>query len=179
LALLLAACSGGGPMPMPDAGCGAALTPPNLLADGSFECGAGTEWAAQYGDFVVVSGGHASDHAAQLTVGSDAQGQLGYESAVVASTSGKSYCVHACVKGTVTAVRIEVIPTMSGVAQAFSSPVTSDWVRAPPSTNLKVDAAAGDSLYLRFRVQNGQAGQTLLVDDVDFWESTSGRCDER
>jgi hypothetical protein len=26
---------------------------------------------------------------------------------------------------------------------------------------------------------NGQSGQTLLVDDVDFWESASGKCDER
>jgi hypothetical protein len=164
------------PMPTPDAGgCGATLTPPNLIANGGFECGAGSEWGAQFGDFAVVSGGHASDHAGQLTVASDAQGQLGYESTVVASTSGNTYCVHAWVKGTVTAVRMEVVPS----GQTFSTPVGSDWLRAPPTTNLEIPTTKGSSLSLRFRVQNGQAGQTLLVDDVDFWESSDGRCRER
>jgi hypothetical protein len=166
---------------MPDAGdaCSSMSTPPNLLANGSFECGSGTEWSAQYGTFAVVSGGHSGAQAGQLTAAANGQGQLGYSTAVVSSTSGKSYCVHAWVKGTATGVRMEILPSMSGLAQAFSSPVNGDWVRAPPSTNLQLDAAPGDTLYLRFVIQNGQSGQTLLVDDVDFWESASGKCDER
>lgn len=180
LFVAVAAC-GPPSMPVPDSGmggCGAAKSPPNLVGDGSFECG-GAEWSAQYGDFTVVSGGHGGAKAGQLMASATGLGQIGIGTPLVAMTSGNAYCVNAWVKGTATDARLEVLPTKAGSAASFATFVQSDWLQAPPVTNLKVQVAAGDTLYLRVRLVNGLAGQTLLIDDVDFWESASGRCDER
>ncbi|MBK7865482.1 MAG: hypothetical protein IPJ65_44165 [Archangiaceae bacterium] len=179
--LLMVACSpppNDGKMDSGTGDCGVAKTPANLVS-GSFECGTASEWSVQYGELQVVSGGHGGSKALQLTATATGTGQFGYATAVVASTTGKPYCVNAWVKGTATDMRLEVLSQRSGMAQTFSSFVESDWLQAPPVTNLKVPVSMGDQLYLRIRIQNGQAGQTLLVDDVDFWESTSGNCDER
>jgi hypothetical protein len=173
--VLLTACSS--PMMMP---CAATRVPANLISDGSFECGIGAEWSVQYGDFSVVTGGHGGTKAGLLTASSTGLGQVGYATPVVAMTSGKPYCANVWVKGTATDMLLEVLATKAGTAQSFASPVQSDWLQAPPVSNLKVEVAAGDTLYLRVRIQNGTAGQTLLLDDADFWESSSsGNCDER
>jgi hypothetical protein len=181
LLALLSACS---PMtmPRPDSGmgsCGVMQSPPNLLADGSFECGAGAEWSVQFGDFAVVSGGHSGAKAGQLTASSTGAGQMGIGMPIVAMTDGSPYCVNAWVKGTASDMRLEVLATKAALGNAFASPVQADWLEAPMGSNLKVQVAAGDTLYLRVKIQNGTAGQTLLLDDVDFWESTTGNCDER
>jgi hypothetical protein len=55
---------------------------------------------------------------------------------------------------------------------------TTSWIRVPPSTVLSVPGASGSSLYVRFLLSQGQAGDTLLVDDVDVWESADGKCKE-
>jgi hypothetical protein len=161
-------------MPPPDGGstCGGQLTPANLLDDPSFECG-GSAWSAQQGTFEVVSEARTGSKAGQLTANATGGGQLGIATPIVAMTSGRAYCVSLWVKGTASDARFEVLPGMGGSAPAFSTPVTSSWVRAPMASNLKVQVPAGDALYLRARILNGQAGQTLLIDDVDFYESAS------
>jgi hypothetical protein len=180
LLLVMAACSGSGGTPMPDSGtpCGTdTKSPPNLVVNGGFECG-DAEWSVQFGELVTVSSGaHGGTKAAQLTAASAGGGQFGYANAVVPTASGNAYCVNAWVRGTATSMRIEVLDGSTN--QMFSSPVESGWLQAPPTTNLKVTPAAGAALYLRFRILNVMAGQTLLVDDVDFWESASGSCNER
>ena len=179
LASALAACSP--PMDMPDGGmmmtCGTAKTPANLVVDPQLECGT-QGWSAQFGTVEVVAGGR-SGKALQLTASSTGAGQMGVGTAVVAMTSGKAYCLSAWVKGTASDARLEVLPTKGAMAAAFATPITADWVRAPMNSNLKVSFAAGDTLYLRVRLIGAQAGQTLLLDDLDFYESASGNCNER
>ena len=180
--VLFAASCSPPPMMMNDggsSGCeGPAKSPPNLLADPSFECGTAV-WTVVTGDFAVVSGGRTGEKAGRLSATTAGSGQAGL-GPVVASTSGKAYCLYAWVSGSASDMRMEVLPTMAGVASSFSSPVpASGWLQAPMSSNLKVQVAAGDSLYLRFRILNSQAGQTLDLDDLDLWESQSGNCDER
>lgn len=158
--------------------CEPAKTPANLVTDGAFECGT-QGWSAQQGTLAVVDGGR-SGKALQLTATANGAGQAGIATPIVASTSGKSYCVTAWVKGTVSDARFEVLAPNAGTMETFSTPVMSgSWLKAPMSSNLKVTVAAGGELYLRVRMVNGTASQTLLIDDVDFWESASGSCNER
>lgn len=178
---VLAACS---PQMMnpPDSGagggCGTAVTPPNLVPDPSLECG-GMAWSAQQGTVDVASGGRTGAKALRLTASATGAGQMGIPTPLVAMTSGKTYCLSAYVSGTAMDARLEVLPAPGGIAQTFSTPVTSAWVRAPMGTNLKVPATVDRSLTLRVLILNGQAGQTLLLDDLDFYESASGNCNER
>src|SRR5258705_12376486 len=113
LLVVMTVCSGSGGTGMPGSGmpCGTdTKSPPNLVANGGFECGDATEWSVQFGDLVTVSqGAHGGAKAAQLTAASSGGGQFGYASAVVPSTSGKSYCVNPWVRGTATSVRMDVL----------------------------------------------------------------------
>ncbi len=182
LLVLLLACSPPPPMPPPDSGtpgCGATstLTPPNLMADPSFECDGGAAWSAQQGTFELAAAGHTGMYSGKGTASATGALQFGL-GPVVASTSGKAYCIHLWVKGSATDMRYEVLPGAGGMAYSFPPPVTADWARAPMVTNLKVPAPAGTTLHLRFRILNGQPGQTIFVDDVDLWE-TDGECTER
>jgi len=180
LLVLLLACS---PQPSPPdsgtpAACGAAtLSPPNLMPDPSFECDGGVDWSAQLGTFELATGGHTGTYAGKGTATDAGSLQFGV-SRVIASTSGKAYCIRMWVRGTATDMRYELLPGSGGTAWSFPPPVTADWARAPMVTNLKVPVQAGTSLSLRVRIINGQAGQTIFVDDVDLWE-TDGECMER
>ena len=180
LLVVLAACSAQMVVP-PDGGaggaCGTAVTPPNLVPDPSFECD-GMAWSPQSGTVEVVTGGR-SGKAVRLTATTTGSGQMGIATPLVAMTSGKAYCLSAFVSGTATDARLEVLPAPAGIAQTFSTPVTTSWVRAPMTSKLKVPAPAGRSLTLRVVLLNGQAGQTLLLDDVDFYESAGDNCTER
>ena len=49
----------------------------------------------------------------------------------------------------------------------------------PPVSNLKIEPPPGDKLYLRLRLITPSPSKTLLIDDVDLWESQTGACDER
>lgn len=177
---VLAACSPQMMVPV-DGGaggsCGSAVTPPNLVPDPSLECD-GMAWSAQTGTLEVVSGGR-TGKAVRLTATTTGAGQMGIPTPLVAMTSGKTYCLSAYVSGTATDARLEVLPAPAGTAMTFSTPVTASWVRAPMTSKLKVTAPADRSLTLRVLILNGQAGQTLLLDDLDFYESASGNCTER
>lgn len=180
LAMLVSIFTACSPAPTADAGtgCQAMLDPPNLVQNGGFECGEALEWAAQFGELALVGGAHSGSKAVQVTATASGSAQLGYATAVVKPTSGKTYCVTAWVKGTATGMKVEGI-TKAGLSRAFSTPVEANWVRAPPSTKLELDFPAGDELFLRMSILNGTAGQTLIVDDVDVFESASGKCTER
>ena len=87
----------------------------------------------------------------------------------------------AWVKGTVGNAKLSILTSSSvgGTDFNFSSPVaTNTWIRMPPFTVLAVPGAMGSKLYVRFLLSQGSAGDTLLVDDVDVWESADGKCKE-
>ena len=162
-----------------DAGCtGAAKSPPNLMLNGGFEC-APAEWMGVMGQLsIVTTGASEGSRAAQVTIDATGTGGIGSVSAVVPKTSGKTYCINAKVKGTASDVRLEVFGSQ---LTSFGSPLNSPntWVRLPPSTNLEIREPIDQALFVKVRANNGKAGDTVIVDDIDLWESSDGKCKER
>lgn len=161
----------------------AAKTPPNLVPNNGFECG-DMGWSPQ-GAATLAANADArtgSQSAKLVAMGSPADGKFAVTLPIVTSTSGKTYCAQAYLKGTVANAQLSVLESAAGggvVDHTFSTPVASTtWLRTPPSTNLEVRAAAGAKLYVRLVMRNPNANDTLLVDDVDVWESADGLCKE-
>jgi hypothetical protein len=171
-------------------GCTEARTPPNLLRNASFECGAvePNDWFARDGVFNLVSTGvkHGS-RAVQLTVPPTGATDVTFtHSADVANNLGtNTYCATAWMKGTVPDARL-ILRRVAGSALTdftFSSPIaanqpTGTWVRLPPSLILNAPGAGADRLLLLIQSRNARPGDALFIDDVDVWVSPSGRCDE-
>jgi len=182
LLFVLAACSA--PTPTPDAGGGdcqePALTPPNLVKNAGFECGgdAPAEWQQIYGDLAMVADAHGGARAAKLTA-TGTIARFGYATPVLTTAKAGTWCTRAWMKGTVASARITALVDATGIAWPQNAPITASWLRLPTGTNLQVPAPAGAKVYLTFDMNNPTAGDTLIVDDVDFWESTDGLCHER
>lgn len=164
-----------------DAGCdGAVKTPPNLMRNGGFECGGEmpSEWLVVAGTLsFITTGASEGQRAAQVVSDSSGVGGVGSTKPVVAASSGKTYCITARLKGTASDARLEVI---GGSVSSFAAPLNSPnaWVRFPPSTNLAVHEPVDQALYVKVRANNAKAGDTVLVDDIDLWESADGKCKE-
>lgn len=185
--LLLVAC--GSPVVPPDAGttptCGdPAKSPPNLVQNPGFECGgdAPTEWTPFFGDLAFVADAHSGTRAARVTAMSNGAGQFSYSPVVVtASGAAKTYCATAWMKGTTPNAKLSLLVDVGGggTEYTFTSPVfAGSWIRLPPSTSLQVPAPRDAKVYLRFQAKDADAGNVLLVDDLDVWESADGRCQE-
>ena len=189
LLLLAVVSTGCGQMMMtPDAGGGPAgcrdtsKTPANLLENAAFECDSSpSEWNAIYGTLEQAPGGR-SGRAAKITV-NQAGGRMAYSKDFAVDAGNKTFCFSAWLQGTAPFMRMRVLRVLSGSVQevAFSEQVFSDWRKIP---TLKVTNDNAPKLQLVFEVQtnrgdgqNGMPGQTMLIDDVDVWES-SGSCTE-
>jgi hypothetical protein len=169
------------------AACTAVKSPPNLVANSSFECGSPEPdaWFARDGALALVSSGaKEGQRAVQLTVPASGATDvtLAYSPDVATGLGQSTYCATAWMKGTVPDARL-ILRRVKGSAIddfTFSAPIATEpgWVRLPPSLRLEAPGNGADRLLLLAQSRNGQAGQTLLVDDVDVWISTSGRCDE-
>ncbi len=168
--------------PTTDAGCSNGVkSPPNLMINGGFECGgaAPAEWMGVNGSLsFVTTGASEGSRAAKVTSDASGTGGVGSTTAVVPKTSGKTYCINAKVKGTAADVRLEVFGSL---LTSFGSPLSSPdvWVRLPPTTNLEIREPADQALFVKVRAQGGAAGDTVIVDDIDLWESPSGKCDQQ
>ncbi|MFO0597821.1 MAG: hypothetical protein U0228_21145 [Myxococcaceae bacterium] len=179
----LAAC--GSPTGMPDAGgcTDSGKTPPNLLENPGFECDTSpATWSAIFGKLDFVSGGR-SGRAAQVTVDATG-GRFTYAKEFAPNPGTKSYCFTAWKAGTAPFIRMRVLRDFNGSVQevAFSDQNFSDFRKIPTQ---KVTADNAPKLLLVFEVQtnrtdgmNAMPGQTMLIDDVDVWETTSN-CNER
>jgi hypothetical protein len=82
-------------------------------------------------------------------------------------------------------MRMRVLRDFNGRVEevAFSEQIFADWRRIP---TLKVEGLNAPKVLLVFEVQtnrgdgqNAMAGQTMLIDDVDVWESTSNCTESR
>lgn len=188
LGALVAGCSP--QMMTPDGGgsgaCnGAAKTPPNLVENAGFECD-GSEWAGTiYGTFEVVTDGR-TGRAGQVTV-NQSGARFVYTKNLAADAIGKKYCYSAWLKGTAPFMRIKVISEKSGgfFEDSFSEQIFADYRRIPPQFTQPIGAGT-TRLSLIFEVQtnrtdnqNGMSGQTMLIDDVDVWESTTNCAESR
>lgn len=192
LALLLPALACGGAGGGGDAGaggggagCAPAKTPPNLLANGSFECSAtGPEgFFARDGELTLVAGeGRAGSRSARLTIpqAGPTDVTLAATGNVATNLGANTYCATAWVKGTVSDARLVLRRSSGGAVEdfTFSGPVTSTWQRLPPSLVVKASGANAPALLLLVQSRNGKPGEALFVDDVDVWVSGSGACDE-
>jgi hypothetical protein len=181
LVLMFVAC--GPATPTPDAG-GACLdtgkTPANLIENARFECDS-MDWSGIFGTLELASGGR-SGRAAKVTV-NQAGGRFAYAKAFTPNPGTKTFCFSAYVSGTAPFMRMRVLRDFNGSVQevAFSEQIFSDFRKVP---TLKVTGENAPKLQLVFEVQtnrgdgqNAMAGQTMLIDDVDVWE-TSNNCME-
>lgn len=186
---LLALVAGCGPIDVTaDAGTnackGPAKTPANLLDNPGFECDSG-EWGGvpAYGKFGYIAGGR-SGRAGQVTV-EQLGGRMVYAKDFAPNAGTKTFCFTAWLKGTAPFMRMRVLREFSGGVQEvqFSEQVFSDWRRIP---TLKVEGLDAPKLTLVFEAQTNRAdgqsaqpGQTLLIDDVDVWESSANCAESR
>ncbi len=185
LPVVLFAC-GPVPVPVPDAGplgCrDTSKTPANLVENGAFECDTSPlEWSAVYGTFETVGTGR-SGRAGQITV-NPAGGRFAYSKEFAVEAGNKTFCFSAYLKGTAPFMRLRVLRVFSGSVQevAFSEQVFPDFRKIP---TLKVTNDNAPKLQLVFEAQtnrsdgmNATTGQTLVIDDVDVWESAAN-CSE-
>jgi hypothetical protein len=169
-----------------DAGpsCGAPpRSPPNLAADGDFECGATPAFQSTGGggrvDFVPGRSGRAL----RLTV---APGLFNNEFASTWRLQVRRagvYCARAFVRGSTSAVslRFYLGPPGSAAGQMFDMPGPwASWSRLPPTlTAVQVNGQVGDEGLLVFSDTTHTTGATIEVDDVDVWRSDDGSCRER
>lgn len=172
-------------------GCTAAKSPPNLLRNASFECGATApdDWFAREGELsLATTGAKHGQRAAQLTVPATGPTDvtLAYSPDVATDLGTRTYCATAWMKGTVPDARLILRRVGAGGAIddfTFSSPIAANqppgsWVRLPPSLILEAPGNGAQRLLLLAQSRNAKAGDVLLVDDADVWVSSSGRCDE-
>lgn len=189
--VLLAGCEP--PVVMMDAGMVAKCDPvaPNLLKNAGFECtvtpdGGGAvpdAWQGVYGQFAVAVGeGRNGGNAGKGTF-SGVGLRFAYSGDVVSNGGTKVFCASAWVKGTAPYMRMNLI--RDDLVQSFAAPVTATWEKVPPTIKLNIDNASSKHLQLMFEAQTGRtdganakAGDTLLVDDAEVWESPSGMCTE-
>lgn len=183
--LVLAGC---GPMTVvPDAGGGGACrdtskSPANLIENPGFECDElPAEWSAVSGTLELAAGGR-SGRAAKVTV-NQAGGRFAYTKSFAPDAGTSTFCFSAWLQGTAPFMRMRVLRDLGGSVQevAFSEQIFADWHRIP---TLKVANENAPKLQLVFEVQtnrgdglNARPGQTMLIDDVDVWQSTAN-CSE-
>jgi hypothetical protein len=150
----------------------------NAVENSGFECPDLTRWSVSDGFGTVIDGGHGGSKSMQLVA--NARGAVGVgQNNAVADTGGQTHCARLWVRGTAPQMRLEVRASPSGTGTAFSSPVGSaDWVKVPPGGALVVTTMRGESLSILAKTQNADAGETLVVDDVELWGSPTGLCDE-
>lgn len=181
----LSAC--GPAMTTPDAGgvCRDGVkTPANLIENPGFECD-GSEWAAvsTYGTFDFAPG--RTGRAGRITFGG-LGGRLQYTKSFAPSPAGnRTYCFSAWLSGTAPFMRLRVLRDFDGSVQevSFAEQVFPEFRRIP---TLKVTADNAPKLILLFEMQtnrtdgqNAVAGHTMLIDDVDVWESTTNCAESR
>lgn len=165
----------------------ACTTAGNLVVNAGFECGGDmpAEWTPIYGALEFPTGGAKSgQRSAKLTMENALGARFGYAKDLVTNGGTKTYCVTAWAKGTAPYMRIRVLRD-DGTGVEFNSPVPTSWERVPPSITVQTPNQNASKLQLVFELQtnrsdgqNAVAGDVLYVDDVDAWESPSGRCDE-
>lgn len=193
LLLLTISCFACGSMTVvPDAGTptgcrDTSKTPANLLENPHFECDTmPSEWSAIYGTLELAAGGR-SGRAAKLTT-TAAGGRLAYAKEFAVDAGMKTFCFSAYISGTAPFMRMRVLRVLNGGVQevAQSDQLFGDFRRTPLGMPLKVGNENAPKLQLVFEVQtnrtdgmNAMPGDTMLVDDVDVWESASNCAETR
>jgi hypothetical protein len=177
---------------VPDAGGGGGCrdtgkTPANLLENPGFECDSTpAEWSAVYGTLELAAGGR-SGRAAKVTA-NQAGGRMAYATDFAVDAGSKTFCFSAYISGTAPFMRMRVLRVLNGGVQevAQSDQLFGDFRRTPLGQPLKVTNDNAPKLQLVFEVQtnrsdgmNAKPGDTLLIDDVDVWESAANCTETR
>lgn len=173
------------PVVPPPSSCEPASLPhgKNLLKNSGFECGDALEgWSSQFGtsalETTLVRSGK---QAARLFTTEDRTVvALSFKEPVVkAPKEGTTYCAYAYVKGSASDVRVSIRRVGSNFDETFSSPISpNEWTQVPPSSYGGVPATAKSDteLYFRIFIPNAKPNDFIVIDDVQFWESTTGNC---
>lgn len=155
----------------PDAGT---LCDDGLIANAGFECGL-TGWVVLKGT-ARLPGDGASTGQASLELTADADG-----AAVVARvaplevTAGAGLCFALKARGTVAAVRLEVLTAPSNQAVTFTAPVTPAWTRVPPS-RMRVEVPPASQVWILARAMGASGGEQLQLDDFEVSQASGASC---
>jgi hypothetical protein len=175
-------------MNVPDAGSegckDTSRSPANILENPHFECDSATpEWRALNGTIELVAGGR-SGRALKITADSTG-GRAVYTRPIAADAGMKKFCVSAWISGTAPFMKTQVLQTggtMLRIEQADQ--LFPDFRKTPLGRGLELPNGDATKMELVFLVQTGRTdgqnampGDTMLIDDVDVWETT-GNCGE-
>jgi hypothetical protein len=178
----------------PDGGCPAdggdpclgpsAESVPNLLDNPGFECGSPPSgWYTTGGVLASeVENPKSGSRAARFLVPDGGVARLWHERDAIVDAGTKTYCANAWVRaGTAKDARLTLRRVGTNIDENFSTPLTNEWVLLPPPTHgpLKFTAQDEPRVLLGFTIQNAKAGDSVIIDDVQLWESADGSCRER
>lgn len=175
---------GGGGGDCPDTSVPSA---PNVLKNPGAECGT-TGWFAPVNGKSSVEvetvNPHTGSKALKITATSAGDAFV-WNDAEITTGANETWCAQAWMRGGTASdgrIGLRHLPVggSTGIDEAYSSPVTQDWAVVPPSKGLlKFTTSEPETLQLRIILQQAQAGDTLIVDDVQLWKSAGGACTER
>ncbi len=186
---LLSACD---PMTViPDAGPADcrdhSKSPQNVIENPGFECDTSPPtWSGSsiYGTFELVALGR-SGRAGQVTVKDALGGRFSYAKDFAVDAGLKTFCVQAWLKGTAPFMRVRVLRSPNNTAVEQADQIAAEWTRVPlRPLSVTTDNAARLQLVFEIQTgradgQNGMPGQTMLIDDVDVWESSANCAEAR
>ncbi len=160
--------------------------PPNLLANGSFECASSDAWrtspteSAQF-EVVASPSAKAGGKVGKVTAPSDASAaSVWYANDAVVKPETRSYCATVWVRGTAQVGRLNVRKAAPGQNQdeEFSVPLTGEWQSIPPPGTgpMLVTGKGEERFLLRVYIPQPKAGEWMELDGVRLWETTTGSC---
>lgn len=155
---------------------------PNLLTNAGFECGT-QSWGLALNNAELsteTANPKSGATALKLTLTHSGQGASRIYGPNVPVQAGDTLCARAWFRGTSANGHLTIFEPGNSQGIRFSTPITAnDWVIVPPSAPLKVPVTGAGDSFLQFSLVNPNNGDTLIVDDADFWKSPDGSCSER
>jgi hypothetical protein len=167
-------CAASDDTQLPDGG----LVPPNVIVNGDFEAGVNLGWKNNNDDTMIAKAGDGRDGSYGLEVfPTDDIDLIPSSPPVAKATMGAVYCARAYFQG------------QGGVQMVLSDGTGSQSItlgiltifnpQAWASATVMRTAITNTALNFQMNVSFGGIPKTFFVDDVELWQSTSGKCDER
>ena len=168
--------------PKPCGGPPGIASAPNLLENAGFECGTRGWMVYPGGATLSITDMNPHEGSAALQVTVDTAGSMRVLGPEVEVEVGETLCARARYRGTAVNGHLAIYTPESAASvlrTMFSTPLDPDeWAIVPPSKPLDVKVTYAGKASIGFVLQDVRPGDTLVVDDVDFWRSPSGACTE-
>jgi hypothetical protein len=167
-------CAASDDTKLPDGG----LAPPNLIVNGDFEGGLNLGWRNNNDDVMTAEAGKGRGGSYGLEVLASSDIDLIPSAPPVArATVGAVYCARAYFQGQ---GGVQMILSDGTGPQSYTQGILTILnPQAWTSATVMRTAISNTALNLQMEVTFGGTPKTFFVDDVELWQSASGKCDER